>query len=218
MASTTPIDVRSMAIVHSTFRAAYHESARLVRAETRPSPDRVTFLSEHVSLCLGLLHHHHESEDLLLWPRLIERVPAEAGMVQRVADQHDDVAAAVERASRANGTWREHPGAEEGAELAHALDDLNRVLQHHLDDEEQLVVPLAATTLTQEEWNELGEHSRAGIPKDKLFIAFGMLLEPLSEADRAYMLAEVPGPVKLLWRFVGQRSWAKYAARLRRTG
>ncbi len=85
----------------------------------------------------------------------------------------------------------------------------------HLNDEENLVVPLAAQALTQEEWNSVGEHSRGSIPRDKLFIAFGMLLEPLSDHDRAYMLSEVPAPVKLLWKTWGQRSWRKYRAKLR---
>jgi hypothetical protein len=41
-----PIEVRDMAIVHSLFRQAYDEAARLVRAGPTPSPGRVTFLAE----------------------------------------------------------------------------------------------------------------------------------------------------------------------------
>jgi hemerythrin-like domain-containing protein len=215
MTATAPIEVRDMAIVHRTFRAAYDESARLVRAEVSPTPERVTFLADHIDLALGLLHHHHESEDLLLWPKLLERAPEQAATVQRVADQHHDVAAAIERAETANRSWRSDPGSRERDELADSLEALNAALQVHLDDEERHVVPLAATTLTQEEWNALGEHSRAGIPKDKMFVAFGMLLEPLSEDDRRYMMSDVPVFVKVLWRVVGQRSWRSYERTLR---
>ncbi len=215
MTDAAVIEVRDMAIVHRTFRAAYDESARLVRAETDPTPDRVTFLADHIDFGLLLLHHHHESEDALLWPKLLERAPQEAATVQRVADQHLGVASAVERAGKANDAWRRTPETPQRDELADALLALNVALQEHLDDEETLVVPLAAKTLTQEEWNAIGAHSRAGIPKDKMFVAFGMLLEPLSDNDRRYMLSEVPPPVKVLWRLLGQRSWRKYAARLR---
>ncbi|HUW15798.1 MAG TPA: hemerythrin domain-containing protein, partial [Actinomycetes bacterium] len=72
MTDAAVIEVRDMAIVHRTFRAAYDESARLVRAETDPTPDRVTFLADHIDFGLLLLHHHHESEDALLWPKLLE--------------------------------------------------------------------------------------------------------------------------------------------------
>jgi hemerythrin-like domain-containing protein len=204
-----------MAIVHRTFRAAYDESARLVEAEVNPSPERVTFLADHVELGLTLLHGHHHSEDEVLWPSLLTRAPDEAEMIQRVADQHQEVAGAIEGTEQALAAWRATPGATEREALAGSLRHLNVVLQAHLDDEERLVVPLAARTLTQEEWNAVGEHSRGSIPKDKLFIAFGMLLEPLSDVDRAYMLSEVPMPVKLLWRTLGVRSWRKYATRLR---
>jgi hemerythrin-like domain-containing protein len=210
-----PIEVRDMAIVHRTFREAFSESAELVRAETSPTPDRVVFLSDHVEMILAILHGHHESEDELLWPRLLARVPDEAETVQRVADQHQEVSAAVERVQQGVDAWRASSGGSSGDALADSLLHLNAVLQSHLNDEENLVVPLAAQALTQEEWNSVGEHSRGSIPRDKLFIAFGMLLEPLSDHDRAYMLSEVPAPVKLLWKTWGQRSWRKYRAKLR---
>ena len=69
------------------------------------------------------------------------------------------------------------------------------VAQRHLDDEEQKVVPLAAVTVTQQEWwDALGKHAVAQIPWNKRYIAFGMMLEPLSEADRAHMMGVLPAP------------------------
>jgi hemerythrin-like domain-containing protein len=210
-----PIEVRDMAIVHRTFREAFSESASLVRAETHPSADRVAFLSDHIEMILSILHGHHASEDELLWPPLLARAPDEAATVQRVADQHQEVSGAIERVQQGVATWRQSAGHSGGEALADSLVNLNAVLQSHLNDEESLVVPLAATVLTQKEWNDMGEHSRQSIPKDKMFVAFGMLLEPLSDADRAYMLSEVPAPVKLLWKTLGQRSWRKYRSQLR---
>jgi hemerythrin-like domain-containing protein len=215
MADTTVIEVRDMAIVHQAFRRAFTESARLVRAESSPAPDRVSFLAAHIDLVVNLLHNHHHSEDLILWPLLKARAPEDAAMVERVAGEHDDISRAMDAVTAAVVAWRSKPRADERDALATALDALDEVLQTHLDDEEGNAVPLAARTLTQEEWNSVGAHSRESIPKDKRFIAFGMLLEPLDDADRAFMMAEVPGPVKLLWRFVGQGQWTRYAAKLR---
>jgi len=78
MSATQPIDVRDMAIVHRTFRKAYSEAAQLLRAAPTPSPGRVTFLADHIDFALAALHHHHEGEDELLYPKLIERVPEQA--------------------------------------------------------------------------------------------------------------------------------------------
>jgi hemerythrin-like domain-containing protein len=215
MTTAQPIDVRDMAIVHRTFRNAYDESARLVRSNPTPSPARVTFLADHIDFGVGMLHHHHESEDQLLYPVLIERVPEQAAHTEQVEHEHQLVAGAIDAVSTACAAWRRQPSAETGEALAAALVGLNDTLQGHLDDEERDIVPLAAITLTQAEWDALGEHSRAQIPRDRMPIAFGMLLEPLDEADRAYMKRQLPAPVRLLYGLLIQRPWTKYATTLR---
>lgn len=215
MSATQPIDVRDMKIVHATFRRAYDESARLVRANPTPSPERVTFLADHIDFGIGMLHHHHESEDELLYPLLVERAPDQAAMTRAVEHQHTEVTAAIDAASAACASWRRQPSAETGESLAQALDALNATLQPHLDDEERQIVPLAAVTLTQQEWTAMGEHSRAAIPRSRMPVAFGMLLEPLDDDDRAYMKSELPAPVRLLFPLLIQRPWNKYRETLR---
>jgi hemerythrin-like domain-containing protein len=215
MSATNPIEVRDMAIVHRTFRNAYAEAAQLVRAAPTPSAERVTFLADHIDFGIALLHHHHESEDELLYPLLIERAPEQAGTTEEVAHEHELVQGALEAVTNACAAWRRQPSAETGEALADSLVELNVVLQPHLDDEEQKVVPLAAVTLTQEEWDALGARARAAIPRNKMGVAFGMLLEPLDEADRTYMKGQLPAPVRILYPFLIQRPWTKYASTLR---
>lgn len=215
MSQAQPIEVRDMRIVHVTFRNAYEESARLVRASPTPSPERVTFLADHIDFGITMLHHHHATEDELLYPLLVERAPDQAGTTEEVAEEHRQVEGAIDAATEACAAWRRAPAAETAEALAASLDNLNEVLQPHLDDEEQKVVPLAAVTLTQQEWDVLGERGRASIPRKMLPIAMGMMLEPLEPADRDYMLSQLPAPVRLLFPFMIQRPWAKYARTLR---
>jgi Hemerythrin HHE cation binding domain len=215
MSKEQPIDVRDMAIIHRTFRRAYDESARLVRAAPAPSPGRVTFLADHIDFAIAMLHVHHEGEDELLYPKLIERVPEQAPMTEEVEHEHQLVKTALDAASAASATWRQRPSAETGEALAAALDQLNAVAQRHLDDEEQKILPLAAVTLTQQEWDALGKHGVAQIPRNKRGIAFGMILDPLGEADRAYMKGVLPPPVRMLSPLLIERPWKKYAATLR---
>jgi hemerythrin-like domain-containing protein len=215
VSKSQPIDVRDMAIVHRTFRSAYEESARLVRALPTPSPGRVTFLADHIDFALEMLHHHHASEDLLLYPLLLERVPAQAAVTEEVALEHQLVQTALESAVAACATWRQQPSVETGEALAASLDHLNEVLQPHLDDEEREVVPLAAVTLTQTEWDAVGEHSVSHIPSAKRATTFGMMLEPLDEDDRNFMKRSLPAPVRVLYPLMIQRPWTKYASTLR---
>jgi hemerythrin-like domain-containing protein len=215
MSKTEPIDVRDMAIVHRTFRDGYAEAARLVRAAPGATPTRVAFLADHIDFVVGMLHTHHEGEDELLYPKLIERVPDQASMTKEVEYEHELIRTALDAASAACAAWRREPSTETGAALAAALDELNSVAQRHLDDEEQKIVPLAAVTVTQEEWDALGDHAVAQIPRDKKPIAFGMLLEPLNEADRAHMKRALPPPIRLLYPLLIDRPWKKYASTLR---
>ena len=109
MSATQPIDVRDMAIVHRTFRNVYEEAARLVRAEAAPSPARVRFLADHIDFGLAALHHHHEGEDKLLYPKLIERVPEQAAMTDQVEHEHLLIKTALEAASATCAAWRQRP-------------------------------------------------------------------------------------------------------------
>src|SRR5215470_2063737 len=215
MSISQPIDVRDMAIVHRLFRQSYDEAARLVRAAPTPSPGRVTFLADHIDFILGGLHTHHQDEDELLYPKLIERAPDQAAMTEQVEHEHQQIATALDAASAACATWRQRPSAETGEALAAALGQLNSVVQPHLDDEEQKIVPLAAVTLTQQEWDALGKDGVAQMPRNKRGIAFGMILEPLNQADRAYMKHILPAPVRMLYPVLIDRPWKKYAATLR---
>ncbi|HEY7011392.1 MAG TPA: hemerythrin domain-containing protein [Streptosporangiaceae bacterium] len=215
MSKEHPIEVRDMAIVHRLFRQAYDEAARLVRASPTPSPGRVTFLADHIDLVLGGLHSHHQDEDELLYPILIERVPEQASMTEHVEHEHQVIATALDAASAACATWRQRPSAETGEALAAGLDHLNQVVQPHLDDEEQKVVPLAAVTLTQQEWDAMGKRGMNSVPRDKRAIAAGLMLEPLDADDRAYMMKHVPAPLRVLFPFLVERPWKKYASTLR---
>ena len=215
MSKEQPIDVRDMAIVHRTFRKASQEAARLVRAAPAPSPARVTFLADHIDFGIMMLHVHHEGEDELLYPKLIERVPDQAPMTEQVDHEHQTIKIALDASSAACAAWRQRPTAETGEALAASLDHLDEVVQPHLDDEEQKIVPLAAVTLTQQEWDAMAKHGVTQMPRNMRGVAFGMMLEPLNQADRAYMMKHLPAPVRLLYPLLIDRPYKKYAATLR---
>jgi hemerythrin-like domain-containing protein len=215
MSGQQPIDVRDMAIVHRTFRNLFTESAALVRANPTPSSRRVTFLSDHIDFGLGMLHHHHASEDELLYPLLMQRAPDRVADTERTRRQHEEVESSIDAASDACTTWRGQPSPVTGEALAASLDALNQALQPHLDEEEQVIVPLAAVTLTQSEWDEMGERATRAIPRKKMPVAFGMLLEPLDGPDREHMKADLPAILRFLYGPMIQRPWNKYARTLR---
>src|SRR5215475_9272712 len=137
MQATKTIEVRDMAIVHSIFRGGFVESAMLVRAAQTPSPERVAFLADHIELGVAALHHHHEAEDTLLYPTLVDRVPEQAEVTEHVDKEHVLIQSGLEAVSAACAAWRKRPSAETREALAAAIDDLHSVTLPHLDHEEQ---------------------------------------------------------------------------------
>jgi hemerythrin-like domain-containing protein len=217
MAGQDLIDVRDMAIVHRTFERLYAESAQLVRRDPAPSAERASFLADHIDFGVMMLHHHHENEDALLYPKLIERAPDQAATTEEIEHEHELVRTSLEDVSSACTSWRTQPTAEGGEALATSLDQLNTVLKTHAADEERDVVPLAARTLTQDEWDSVGKQAVAKIPAKWKPIAFGALLEPLDESDRAYMKGNLPAPIRMLFPVMIDRPWRRYAKKLRGT-
>ena len=51
----------------------------------------------------------------------------------------------------------------------------------------------------------MGQHAAAQTPRNIRGAAFGMILEPLGEADRACMMRVLPPPVRILYRFLIER-------------
>jgi hypothetical protein len=135
-------------------------------------------------------------------------------MPKEVEHEHQLIKTALDAASSPCAAWRQRPSAETGEALAASLDELNAAAQRRLDDEEQKVVPLAAMTLAQQEGTRSVALGRAD-PPDKTGIAFGMILEPLGEAGRAYMKSVPPALVPMLSPFLIERPWKKYASILR---
>lgn len=214
MSTDSPIDVRDMHIVHMTFRTAFDQSAELIRANPTPSQHRAEFLVDHVEFGVATLHHHHEAEDELMFPLLVQRIPERRSLFDHMDREHRDISAALDGVDAACREWRADTTATNATTLADALDRLVTVLVPHLDEEEATVVPLVAVTLSKQEWEAVGEHARAAIPRDKLPIAFGMLTEPLNDDDRRYMVSHLPLFVRLLYGPLIRRPWEKYRTEL----
>ena len=164
MSATAPIDVRDMAIVHRTFRAAYDESARLVRANPTVPGARGVPRRPH-RLRARVLHHHHESEDELLYPLLVERVPEQAAMVQAVEAPAHRGAPRDRRGHRGVPRPGAAPERRDGRGSRGPLDDAERGPPAAPRRRGAEGRPAGRAPPPQEEWDAMGEHSVADIPR-----------------------------------------------------
>ena len=92
------------------------------------------------------------------------------------------------------------------AETAAALD---AALREHMADEERYILPLVEAHLSVAEWERLGERGRAGIPKDRLLIQIGWILDGTTAEEQREFLRHLPVMARIAWRVIGRRRWVQ---------
>jgi hypothetical protein len=206
-------DVGEMYLVHTMLRREFSLLPDLIRGEGRIAAKRRALIGAHARLVLQILHTHHEGEDLVLWPLLLERAEAEATeIVAAMEKQHQAIAAAHDEAVHRLGHWCGFGRDAEG--FATVLDDLVRVLTEHTALEEKAVLPLAEKYVTAAEWKQMGQHGMNTFQKRLLPLAFGMLMYEGDPAVMRRTLSNVPLPARLLMPIIAPRAFSRHARRV----
>jgi hemerythrin-like domain-containing protein len=120
MSTAAPgVDTREMIAVHSAFRREFRLAPALVRGVAPGDVTRAEVVADHLELIGTFLHHHHDGEDRLLWPKLLERVPAElTSTVELMERQHEGVHAVIEEMTATLARWRADAGQTDRDQLA----------------------------------------------------------------------------------------------------
>jgi hypothetical protein len=198
-----------MRILHNAFLWGYEQAPGMVRGVPAGDVARSEFLGQWLADLDATLHTHHESEDELLWAKLEQRAPACALHVGQMRAHHAQVAELLREASPLLAQWRTTADSAVGEQLADAYGRMLEVLKVHLRREVVEVVPVAERVVTPQEWEAMAEHSVGAIPRSRLLPQLGMLLANSTPADRKQFYAGMPFSVKVLWRLVGKRQYAK---------
>jgi hypothetical protein len=199
--ATPPLaDTSGMAQVHRVFRDAVAAAPSLIGSAAARGAARVDLVASYYANVLALLHAHHDGEDELIWPILLQRAPDQAAEVHRIAGQHGDVASALEAASAAIAAWQQARDAVTGSAAAAAVATLGTALLAHLDEEEAFIVPLAAQHILAPEWGELPGHALRNFSGDKMWLVLGLIREQMSARQLTMMDDHMPPPVLAMWQ------------------
>lgn len=209
----SPPRTEEMAVIHRIFRRGFPMVADLVRRTPPSAAARAEAIAAHLDFLLNGLHNHHTGEDDNVWPRLLERAKPQAELISRMEKQHEVVAERSAEVRTALATWRRTPT--NGEELATALDEFTDALVEHLDDEEANVVPLLRAHITADEWRQFGQAAFEKFTNPEKLIATGTLEEVATPEEAEWFLGDLPVPIKLMWRFLGRRRYARYIADVR---
>ncbi len=207
-ASTRP-DTAEMVFVHNSFRRQFGALPGLVRGVGDGDRDRAGVVVDFLDELTAALHHHHEAEDELMWPLLLEKAPMDSALILRMEEQHERIAELYHRARGDAEAFRSAPAPDVREALADTLTDLNAALGEHLRDEEVEILPLVERVMTVQEWQALGERGRAGIPKDRLAVFLGFLLLANSPERNRDFLASLPLPARIAWPLIGRRAFRR---------
>lgn len=211
-------DTSDMIGLHRVFREALTAAPAFVGGTAPDDAARVEVVASYYANVLDLLHSHHEGEDELLTPRLLERAPEHADTISRIGGQHAGVLTAIEQADEAVAAWRSAPGAGTRDAAAGALTRLEASLIPHLDEEEREILPIAAQHINVAEWGELPAHGMKSFRGDKLWLILGLIQEQMSPEQRAAMEQHMPPPLLEFWTGTGRGLFESYVADLRRAG
>lgn len=212
---TPALDTSDMKAIHRIFREALANAPVFIGSTPDGDTERSALVGSYYDNVLRMLHGHHEGEDELLWPKLLERCPDQAQMVSRVAGQHHDVVDLLPAAEDAVSVWASSAGSADAKEALSALSALGTSLILHLDEEETFVLPLCAQYITPMEWGELPQHGMRTFSGDKPWLIMGLVREQMTAEQLARMDGVMPPPVVQMWANFGQGAFSAFTAPLR---
>ncbi|SNS67744.1 Hemerythrin-like domain-containing protein [Actinacidiphila glaucinigra] len=206
-------DVRDMFMAHTMIRREFRLLPQLVREVEAGDVGRAGVVADHADKVCLVLHLHHEGEDEVLWPRLLERGGERtAAIVPTMEEQHHGIDAALTEVTGLLAGWR--TTARDGEALAAALEVLLDRLLEHMALEEKEILPLAEEYITAAEWAGLGEHGMANSPKKDLPLAFGMVMYEGDPATIKAVLSHAPLVPRLIMPLLAPRLYASHAKRV----
>jgi iron-sulfur cluster repair protein YtfE (RIC family) len=174
-----------MKLIHDIHRAA---TSLLAEGAERPGTPSAE-LAELRGFVVAALRHHHESEDIMLWPMLQEADPGVAAGLDGLTGEHHSLDAALDTLSTAEidaGTRRVGLAAAASA----AVRDLVR---QHLAHEESLTFP-AMRSLTNAQWAQFSRAAMESAPAAGAHLQIGLMEEVGDPDDVATVLAGLPAP------------------------
>jgi len=208
-------DTSDMLVIHRLIRSSFDEAPGLIDGVADGDRGRAEIVGAHVDALATSLHGHHHSEDTVLWDELERRAPSCAIHIGRMRAQHAEMAEHLAELQAALPAWRSSGSKADAAPVRAALDGVLASLGVHLPDEETSILPVAQRAMSQKAWDRLGEAGRASVPKDKVFIQLGFILDSIPEAERQKWKQDfLPLPARVLYAIVGRRQYERYRARL----
>jgi hemerythrin-like domain-containing protein len=213
--SGSPADIRGMYMVHTALRREFGALPNLVRNVQAGDMERSQIIADHIDTLRTFLYAHHHSEDIHLWPKLLDRGLREvAPVVHLMEGQHENIERLNTEADEATSAWRANPTPEGREALADVLGQLMRALDEHMRLEEQRILPLAEEHITAAEWQAMADESGRAISPERVPLVLGMVFYQASPEFIQKTLSELPPEARTVLQEQGPRAFSAHSERV----
>ncbi len=192
---TTDDDLLGMRLAH---RVILRDVTRLRELADRMLADPSSFdraryaaTADYVGLFVASLYHHHNVEDLALWPLITASAGPHVDFTE-LTDDHDELDPLLDELGEFT---RGLPDPAAVAGFARTLRTLSEHLHEHIADEERTVFPLITGHVSADAWQRFEKDAQRGGRADfDLTRFFAVMTEDETERVRR----ELPLPVRLM--------------------
>jgi hemerythrin-like domain-containing protein len=203
-----------VAWVHQVYRREFHLLSSLVRGVADGDTERAALVGQHITDITDSLHEHHQGEDELLWPLLLERATPQADVVYRMEKQHESLHGLLQELAVLTPRWRATATEGDRDALADLVARTSDVIDEHLQDEEEHVMPLIEQHITPEEWLAFELRGHASIPQDKALLFLGLGLQDATPHEHEMFVGGLPPEVLQMWEQFGKAEYDRQRATL----
>ena len=205
-------DNRQYLVVHAALRRVFD---RFVHATERQEPARLApVIEERWATTVRLLHHHHEGEDAKFFPAIASASPDAKPLIDRLEAEHHELVPKLDAADAAVARFAKQADSESLRAAHDAIKVVQDTLVPHLDIEDAELLPIAARSVDNDEWERLGDEALRSLPKRDLPIAAGALDEVLQDLPKSEWPPPPPIPIRILLALFWRRQYRKFVAPL----
>ena len=210
--TTTP-DLTDYRVIHECLRIAPHRLDAALTAFEDGAEGQAEALVRYWAGYAGEVLAHHTIEDDIFFPALVERAPRAAEHLGRVDDDLDRLDDLMDEAAAAVQRLAEAPTTVVAMDAAAAVRELGRLMDDHLDFEDDDLVPLFGRHFSGDEYEALHERAAKslGLGKQAAFTV-PFIVHWADPTDIARLMGDAPLPFRVLYRLT-RRSHERLTAR-----
>ena len=162
-----PLDLNGMYMAHHAFRRDLTRFAAAARNTPVERAEVWRALAVRWAQFSDVLHHHHTTEDDVLWPQLLDVVDAAGdtegrATLEAMEAEHELIDPLLRSCAAGFDSMARTPDAETRNRLADAAAATRDSLSHHLRHEETEALPLVQALLPAEGWERVEQAAGSG--------------------------------------------------------